>query len=152
MVQVGGVFGALTLGWVVYRIGFVPVLTLCGFLGALNIALIGQPWVTTAGLFVVVFIAGVCVVGGQSAINALSATFYPTSQRATGVGAGLGVGRVGAIIGPALASVFIAYGWSLTEIFLAAAVPPLVVAGCMLAWRTLVPPATASSRREPLGH
>ena len=152
MVQVGGVFGALTLGWVVYRIGFVPVLTLCGFLGALNIALIGQPWVTTAGLFVVVFIAGVCVVGGQSAINALSATFYPTSQRATGVGAGLGVGRVGAIIGPALASVFIAYGWSLTEIFLAAAVPPLVVAGCMLAWRALVPPTAARSRREAIGH
>jgi AAHS family 4-hydroxybenzoate transporter-like MFS transporter len=151
MVQVGGVVGALTLGWVVHRIGFVPVLVTCGVLGALNIALIGQPWVTTAGLFVVVFLAGVCVIGGQSAINALSAVFYPTSQRATGVGAGLGVGRVGAIIGPSLASVFIGYGWSLTEIFLAAAVPPLMVAGCMLVWRALVSPAAATTRREAIG-
>jgi AAHS family 4-hydroxybenzoate transporter-like MFS transporter len=148
MVQVGGVAGAFTLGWVVHRVGFAPVLTICGLLGALNIALIGQPWVTTAGLFVVVFIAGVCVIGGQSAINALSAVFYPTSQRATGIGAGLGVGRVGAIIGPSLASVFIAYGWSLNEIFLAAAVPPLVVAACMLAWRALVTPAAPTARRE----
>jgi AAHS family 4-hydroxybenzoate transporter-like MFS transporter len=148
MVQAGGVVGALTLGAVVDRIGFVPVLVTCGLLGALNIALIGQPWVTTAGLFVVVFVAGVCVVGGQSVINALSAVFYPTSQRATGVGAGLGVGRVGAIIGPSLASEFIRYGWTLTDIFLAAAVPPLVVAACMLAWRTLVAPGGATPRGE----
>jgi AAHS family 4-hydroxybenzoate transporter-like MFS transporter len=146
MVQAGGVVGAFTLGSLVHRIGFVPVLATCGVLGALNIALIGQPWVTTGGLFVVVFIAGVCVVGGQSVINALSAVFYPTSQRVTGVGAGLGVGRVGAIIGPSLASVFIGYGWTLTDIFLAAAVPPLVVAACMLAWRTLVAPATTTER------
>jgi AAHS family 4-hydroxybenzoate transporter-like MFS transporter len=152
MVQVGGVVGAFTLGWVVYRIGFVPVLTLCGLLGALNIALIGQPWVTTAGLFVVVFVAGLCVIGGQSAINALSAVFYPTSQRATGVGAGLGVGRVGAIIGPSLASVFIGYGWSLPDIFLAAAVPPLVLVACMLAWRALIGPAAASTHPEPVRH
>jgi AAHS family 4-hydroxybenzoate transporter-like MFS transporter len=150
MVQAGGVVGALTLGLVVHRIGFVPVLATCGLLGALNIALIGQPWVTTAGLFVVVFIAGVCVVGGQSVINALSAMFYPTSQRATGVGAGLGVGRVGAIIGPSLASVFIGYGWTLTDIFLAAAIPPLVVAACMLTWRALVAPAAATARRAAL--
>ena len=144
MVQFGGVVGAFALGWVVHRVGFVPVLVTCGLLGALNIALIGQPWVTTAGLFVVVFIAGVCVIGGQSAINALSALFYPTSRRSTGIGAGLGVGRVGAIIGPSLASVFIGFGWTLTDIFYAAAIPPLVVAGAMLAWRALVAPAATS--------
>jgi AAHS family 4-hydroxybenzoate transporter-like MFS transporter len=152
MVQVGGVVGAFTLGWVVHRVGFVPVLATCGLLGALNIALIGQPWVTTAGLFGVVFIAGVCVIGGQSAVNALSAVFYPTKQRATGVGAGLGVGRVGAIIGPLLASVFIGYGWNLSEIFLAAAVPPLVVVACMLAWRALIAPSMASTRGTPVSH
>ena len=40
------------------------------------------------------------MIGGQPGINALSATFYPTYLRSTGVGAGLGVGRTGAIIGP----------------------------------------------------
>ena len=51
-------------------------------------------------LSVVVFIAGWCVVGGQPGLNALSASYYPTYLRATGVGAGLGVGRIGAIVGP----------------------------------------------------
>ena len=39
-------------------------------------------------LSVVVFIAGWCVVGGQPGLNALSASYYPTYLRATGVGAG----------------------------------------------------------------
>jgi AAHS family 4-hydroxybenzoate transporter-like MFS transporter len=152
MVQVGGTVGAFTLGFFVHRLGFVPVLATCGLLGALNIALIGQPWVTTAGLFVVVFIAGVCVIGGQSAINALSAEFYPTSRRATGVGAGLGVGRLGAIIGPSLASVFIGLGWPLTDIFYAAAVPPLFLAAAMLLWRSLGVPLSKPAHREIATH
>jgi AAHS family 4-hydroxybenzoate transporter-like MFS transporter len=152
MVQVGGTVGAFTLGFFVHRLGFVPVLAICGLLGAVNIALIGQPWVTTAGLFVVVFIAGLCVIGGQSAINALSAEFYPTSRRATGVGAGLGVGRLGAIIGPSLASVFIGLGWPLTDIFYAAAVPPLFLAGAMLVWRSLGVPLSRPTRRETVVH
>jgi MFS family permease len=60
---------------------------------------------------------------------------------------------VGAIIGPSLASVFIGYGWTLTDIFLAAAVPPLVVVACMLAWRALVGPGAATTaRREAVTH
>ena len=46
------------------------------------------------------FIAGWCIVGGQPGLNALSASYYPTYLRSTGVGAGLGVGRIGAIVGP----------------------------------------------------
>ena len=49
---------------------------------------------------VIVFVAGWCVVGGQPGLNALSGTYYPTYLRSTGVGAGLGVGRTGAIVGP----------------------------------------------------
>ena len=100
MVQVGGTIGAFTLGWFVHKWGFVPVLTTCGVLASINIAAIGQPWIPLAMLATVVFIAGVCVVGGQAAINALAATYYPTELRSTGIGAGLGVGRMGAIIGP----------------------------------------------------
>src|SRR5690606_5055751 len=60
MVQVGGTVGAFTLGWFVHKLGFVRVLATCGLLACVNIALIGQPWMTVAALFVVVFIAGLC--------------------------------------------------------------------------------------------
>jgi AAHS family 4-hydroxybenzoate transporter-like MFS transporter len=152
MVQVGGTVGAFTLGWFVHRLGFVPVLATCGVLACLNIALIGQPWMTVAALFVTVFIAGLCVIGGQAAINALSATYYPTHLRSTGVGAGLGVGRVGAIVGPSLASVFIAQGWTAADLFLAAAVPPLILAIVMSVWNRLAMRRGMSSKFEATAH
>jgi len=147
MVQVGGTVGAFTLGWFVHKWGFVPVLTTCGVLASINIAMIGQSWIPLAMLTAVVFIAGVCVTGGQAAINALAATFYPTELRSTGIGAGLGVGRMGAIIGPTLASMLLGHGWSARDLFLAAAVPPLIAAGAMLAWKFVVGTGTTADAK-----
>ncbi|HEY8519181.1 MAG TPA: MFS transporter [Gammaproteobacteria bacterium] len=152
MVQVGGTVGAFTLGWFVHKLGFVRVLGTCGLLACVNIALIGQPWMTVAALFVVVFIAGLCVIGGQAAINALAATYYPTDLRSTGVGAGLGVGRLGAIVGPSLASAFIAQGWTAADLFYAAAVPPLVLATAMFVWNRMVRPEGAGAKVEAVAH
>jgi AAHS family 4-hydroxybenzoate transporter-like MFS transporter len=150
MVQVGGMIGAFSLGWFVHRWGFVPVLTTLGVLASINIAAIGQSWIPLAMLTAVVFIAGVCVTGGQAAINALSATFYPTELRSTGIGAGLGVGRLGAIIGPTLASVLLGLGWSARDLFYAAAVPPLIVAVAMITWKFVVGTRTTAGAEAPV--
>src|SRR5439155_2161266 len=83
MVQVGGAVGAFGLGWFVPRIGFIPVLATCSIVACVNIAAIGQPFVALSLLFALVFIAGICVTGGQAAINSLSATYYPTDLRST---------------------------------------------------------------------
>jgi AAHS family 4-hydroxybenzoate transporter-like MFS transporter len=71
------------------------------------------------------------VVGGQSGVNAFSATYYPTDLRSTGVGAGLGVGRVGAIVGPYVGGQLLALHWSNQQLFLASAVPALISAVVM---------------------
>ena len=144
MVQWGGTVGAFTLGWFVHKWGFVPVLGTLGVLGSINIAMIGQSWIPLAVLTTVVFVAGVCVTGGQAAINALAATYYPTELRSTGIGAGLGVGRMGAIIGPTLASMLLGHGWSARDLFLAAAVPPLIAAMAMIGWKFAVGTQTAA--------
>jgi MFS transporter, AAHS family, 4-hydroxybenzoate transporter len=47
-----------------------------------------------------VAIAGFCVVGAQHVLNNFTAGSYETDFRASGVGMELGVGRVGAILGP----------------------------------------------------
>ncbi len=137
MVQVGGAIGAFGLGWFVPKFGFIPVLATCSILACVNIAAIGQPFLTVTFLFVVVFIAGICVVGGQAAINSLSATYYPTDLRSTGIGAGLGVGRTGAILGPTLAGFMLQHGWSGRDLFVAAAVPPMIAAVALFAWPAL---------------
>src|SRR3984885_6181483 len=132
MEQLAGMIGGFTLGLLVQRWGFVRVLTTCFAVGCINIALIGQPGLSLAMLFTVVFLAGFGVVGGQTAVNALSATYYPTDLRATGIGAGLGVGRIGAIIGPVVGGVLMSQHLPSQKLFLVAAVPALVSAVVML--------------------
>jgi MFS transporter, AAHS family, 4-hydroxybenzoate transporter len=131
--QVGGAIGALFLGWFVYRFGFVSVLTTCFLVACVNIAFIGKPALPLALLYVVVFIAGFGVVGGQAGVNALTGTFYPTPLRSTGLGAGLGVGRLGSIVGPLVAGVLLGRHWTSQQLFLAAAVPALISAFVMIA-------------------
>ena len=55
----------------------------------------------------------------------LSATYYPTDLRATGIGAGLGIGRIGAIIGPVVGGVLMSQHLPSQKLFLVAAVPAL---------------------------
>jgi AAHS family 4-hydroxybenzoate transporter-like MFS transporter len=140
LLQVGGTIGTVGLAWLISRYRFVPVLTTSFAIACLSIATIGQPGLSLAVLFVLVFIAGWCVVGGQPGINALAGTYYPTYLRSTGVGWGLGVGRAGAIVGPVLGGEFMRMKWSTQDMFLAAAVPALVSTIVMFSLRWFMQP------------
>lgn len=83
-------------------------------------------------LVVTIFLTGGAVVGGQNGINALAARVYPTDMRSTGVSWGLGVGRIGSIIGPYVGGVLIALKWSPRELFFVAAVPAVIAAAAMI--------------------
>jgi AAHS family 4-hydroxybenzoate transporter-like MFS transporter len=106
-------------------------------------------------LYAIVFIAGWCIVGGQPGLNALSANYYPTYLRSTGVGAGLGVGRIGAIVGPTIAGTLVAQQWAPQQLLWAAAVPALVSTLVMLVlWLRLgpAPKSTETAAALPLAH
>jgi len=146
--QLGGATG-VALGWFAARLGFGPVLTTCFIVGSGAIALIGQPHLSLRMLFGVVFVAGLGIVGAQSVINALAATLYPTDLRSTGIGAGLGIGRIGSIVGPQLAGVLIGLHWSVHQLFLAAAVPALLSAVAMVLMHfSMNPSAPAASAKS----
>ncbi len=130
--QVGGVVGTLLMGPVIDRIGFFKVLVPSFILAALTIAMIGQPGVALPVLFLVVTVTGFCIIGGQPAVNALAATYYPTTLRSTGVGWSLGIGRVGSIVGPVLAGELIRRNWANSDIFFAMAVPTIISALMLL--------------------
>ena len=138
ILQVGGTIGTFGLAWMVARGGFVRVMSATFVIAALSIAAIGQPVLSLPMIFVVVFIAGWCVVGSQPGLNALSGAYYPTAVRSTGVGAGLGIGRIGAIVGPVIGGLFMAAQWSTRDMFLAAAVPAAISAVAMFALRWVV--------------
>ncbi|GAA3800903.1 MFS transporter [Amycolatopsis tucumanensis] len=148
LTTVGGIAAAVVIGpamdWIgaaqtlgaLYLVGFVSV----GFLGfALDLPL----WV----VLVVNFVAGCCVSGGQKSVSAYTSMFYPTEMRSTGVGWGLGVGRVGGIFGPIAVGVAVSAGWSDRSLFMAVAVPLLIGAVLVLALPRSARRATAA---EPL--
>ena len=135
--QVGGIIGTLSLGRIIDRIGFGRVLVPCFLLAAVTIALIGVPGIGIAVLFTAITIAGFCIVGGQPAVNALAASYYPTSLRSTGVGWSLGIGRFGSILGPVVGGALIGLEWSNSALFLAAAVPAVlscIMVACLRLW------------------
>ncbi|MGN4189412.1 MFS transporter [Burkholderia gladioli] len=103
LLQVGGTLGTIGMGLLIDRAGYFRVLVPGFVAAALAILLIGQPGLPLPALFAVVLLGGICIVGGQPAINALTASVYPTRIRATGIGWGLGIGRAGSIVGPVAA-------------------------------------------------
>ena len=120
MLQVGGVVGTFALGSIIDRFSFRALALV--YLGAVfAVAAIGQLGHAAIPVSIAIFAAGFCVVGGQIAANALTANYYPTSVRATGVGWALGIGRIGSIIGPLVAGVLIDAKWSTGALFMAAA-------------------------------
>ena len=133
--QVGGTIGTLVMGQLIDRSSFRRILLPCFLVAAVAIALIGRPDVSLAFLFITIFIAGFCIVGGQPAVNALAASYYPTTLRSTGIGWSLGVGRIGSIIGPVLGGELIRLNWPNSTIFLVVAIPAIVSAVMVFSMR-----------------
>lgn len=126
----GGTFGTLLMGFKIDKFGFYKVLLPIFVLAVVSIAMIGYSVNHLNLLFVVVFLAGFTIVGGQPAINALSASFYPASLRTTGVGWSIGIARLGSVIGPLLGG-YLSQSMSINHLFLVAAVPSLLVVGML---------------------
>lgn len=127
MLQVGGVVGTFALGSIIDRFSF-RALALVYFIAVFAVGAIGQLGHSIVFVTMAIFAAGFCIVGGQIAANALAATFYPTSVRASGVGWALGIGRVGSIVGPLVGGVLLTMKWSTASVFMAAAAAALCAA------------------------
>jgi MFS transporter, AAHS family, 4-hydroxybenzoate transporter len=88
--------------------------------------------ITTSLVMLAVFLSGFFVMGSTMGVQALMTRYYPTAIRSTGVGWTLGVGRIGAIIGPMAAGVVITLQYDLTIFFMLCALPALAAAVSML--------------------
>jgi AAHS family 4-hydroxybenzoate transporter-like MFS transporter len=124
--QIGGIVGALALaGTLGRRISF-GILAATYLAAAIFIFLIGNAGASIPFLVMTVFASGIGVIGGQTVSNALTADFYPTAIRSTGIGWALGIGRIGSILGPILGGFLLSYGGSARRVFWAAAAPALI--------------------------
>jgi AAHS family 4-hydroxybenzoate transporter-like MFS transporter len=138
MFQIGGVCGGFVLAWLMQRWGPFLVLAVSYTLTAGALGILGTHITHPAFLVILILVTGNGINGGQVALNAVSATLYPTAARATGVGWALGVGRFGAIVGPLAAGTLMAAGFDVAHLFWLAIVPTLVCAGAVMLLRLAV--------------
>jgi AAHS family 4-hydroxybenzoate transporter-like MFS transporter len=128
MYQVGGTLGAILVGRLMDRFEPHGVLFASYLTGAACVVAISLSTHRRGLMTLAVFAAGACISGGQVGGNALSAAFYPTAYRATGVAWANGIGRGGSIVGSLLGGVLLGFGWPATTVYALVAIPAAVSA------------------------
>src|SRR5437879_1493832 len=124
----GGVIGTILTGATLTRIR--PTRALIAALALSGVFVMGIGLSVTNPLLLPICagVAGFFASAAGGALLAVSAAAYPEAARATGVGWALGVGRIGAVVGPAAAGLLVAANWSTERFYLALAVPFLAAA------------------------
>lgn len=133
----GANFGVVTMALLLGRFGFAAIAGMV-LVYLPMIAAIGTPWLSGWSLAGVVFVAGLCNGAIYAGLGAAAALLYPTAMRANGAGWALGIGRIGAIIGPAIGGALLARHLSTQHIFSVLLLPLgiAIVAAAALALRS----------------
>jgi AAHS family 4-hydroxybenzoate transporter-like MFS transporter len=128
LLQIGGIIGSFSFGWLFDRLSPFRVLAAAYFIAGFFVAGIGLAGASVGLIILTVFAAGFCIVGAQMGANAMAASYYPTAIRSTGVGWALGIGRIGSIIGPWLGGLILSFEWKISSLFMTASIPALLAA------------------------
>src|SRR5262249_43159881 len=131
--SVGGIVGTLLQGPLMKALGVYTPMVAEVVASLALVWLAAEIFADYPLMIVVTFMLGVTVQAAQAGLNVLAAMYYPTVMRSTGVGWSLGVGRVGAIVGPLIGGAMLRMHWTPREIFLAGVVPALVSAIAVIA-------------------
>ena len=128
LLNLGGIFGGLSFGyfarWSSARTLAPYMLTALFFaivaFGMLRSGLV--PMMATA------FVVGFFLMGSMASLYIIVPYVYPPKVRNTGTGLAIGIGRVGAMVGPYLAGLLIAAGWDRVAYYSVLALPVLISA------------------------
>jgi AAHS family 4-hydroxybenzoate transporter-like MFS transporter len=135
--QIGGTIGAVLLGRWMDRYRPHRVLAVSYLGAAVCIAAVGMFIDSVPLLVLAVFGVGFGVSGSQVGANALSAAFYPTASRATGVSWASAVGRSGSVVGSMAGGALLSAQLSNQTIFMLLAIPSVLAALALLAMSRL---------------
>lgn len=130
--SLGGMIGGIVLGQIGDRLNLYYTLALSYGLAVLCTASVGFVVSSQPLLMFIVFMAGFCVIGGQTAMHGITTSLYPSQVRGAALGTALGLGRIGSMVGPLVGGVLIAANWPLRDLFIAAALPALVISLAVL--------------------
>jgi benzoate transport len=128
MLTLGGIFGAVLYGVVATKWNSKMVLVAFTVLSSVMIVV----FISSASVIVLALGAGVLVGmlinGCIAGLYTLAPSLYPASVRSTGVGWGIGIGRIGAIIAPLITGALLDASWSAVQLYLAVGAVVLISA------------------------
>ncbi|RYM13873.1 MFS transporter [Sphingobium cupriresistens] len=128
--NIGAFIGTSSIGLVAMHFDLRRLILVYMALAAVALTVFGSVAMPLAATLGTAFLIGVFVQGGFNGCYPLAASLYPPEARGTGIGWAMGVGRIGAVIGPMLGGVLLAAKVSLPVIFGIFAVPVVLAGIC----------------------
>lgn len=132
-INAGGLVGILWLGYRSATAGLRPMITAFMTLAGVLMIIFGMLGDDVTSLILVAIAMGFFAQAGFIGLYSVAARLYPTEVRATGIGWAIGLGRVGAIIGPSIAGILIGLGWERPNYFLVLSIPFFI--GAVAVWQ-----------------
>lgn len=124
--NIGAIVGVILLGSLTTRLPLSASVGSFLIAAAVLMVLFANVNLSFFGSMVLILIIGIFMQGGYTGLYACAAKIYPSEVRATGVGWAIGVGRVGAVLGPAVAGLLIDKGVTMQTNFILFAIPMLL--------------------------
>lgn len=117
--SLGGSVGGIAFGLLTSRFG--GAILAMGYVVAAGALIMLGLTTSVTSVFVLTAIIGAAIAGGHVGNSVIAALMYPREMNATGLGWAQGVGRVGCVVGPALAGAAVAQDMSNSFIFMGSA-------------------------------
>ncbi len=131
--NLGGVIGIFTLGALSTRWKLTNLVSAFLISSAICMVIFAAVPNQLTLLMIIIFLTGILQQGGFTGLYAVAAKVYPTQFRSSGIGWAIGLGRLGAVVGPAAAGFLIAAGFSMSANFYVFAVP-MALGGLISYW------------------
>lgn len=131
LINIGPFAGSIVMGWLLDVIGRKTSFIVFWALGA--VAVVVFAYSSTPLLIVIVgFAANFFAVATNVCLDTVTAEIYPTRLRASSVGWGLGIGRIGAIAGPNIGGLILSLSIPYAGFFVIFAIPLVInIAACI---------------------
>jgi benzoate transport len=121
--NLGGVIGIYLMGWMSTKWKLTDLICYLSVASAVGMIVFALAPSNLSLLLSITFIIGTLQQGGFTGLYGAAAKAYPTIIRSTGIGWSIGLGRFGAVVGPAVAGYLIAAGLDMSANYFIFAVP-----------------------------
>jgi len=148
LMNIGGIFGGVTLGYLTARFSAHRLTALHMLLCAVFMTLFGLLDGNLGMMLVLGFVIGYFIFGSIIGVYSIAPDIYHTAIRNTGVGWAIGIGRFGGILGPSAAGFLLSQGWTGAQCFFAFSIPLLIA---MIAVAILKPRASNHGAQSMAG-